>query len=84
MSATPPQELDARHLECPLPLLRLRQALHTMIPGQRLRVLATDPGVERDFSIVAELGECLLLKHEQSGGEYRFLLEKTRCSSGDA
>ena len=83
MSATTPRELDARHLECPLPLLRLRQELHAMAPGQRLRVLATDPGAERDFNLVAERGECRLLHHDQRGGEYHFLLEKTSRAQGE-
>ena len=35
-------EIDARGLLCPLPVLRARKRLMAMAPGQVLRVLATD------------------------------------------
>ena len=41
--------LDARGLKCPLPVLKARRALKEVPPGGILRVLATDPGAEKDF-----------------------------------
>jgi tRNA 2-thiouridine synthesizing protein A len=41
--------LDLCHLRCPMPLLKTRQQLRQMTAGQRLQVLATDPGVNRDI-----------------------------------
>ena len=38
------KELDARGLNCPLPILRSKKALTDMASGQVLRVLSTDPG----------------------------------------
>ena len=38
------KELDARGLNCPLPILRTKKALTDMSSGQVLKVLATDPG----------------------------------------
>jgi tRNA 2-thiouridine synthesizing protein A len=43
------RELDARGLNCPLPILRTKKSLNDMIPGQVLKVVATDPGSVRDF-----------------------------------
>jgi tRNA 2-thiouridine synthesizing protein A len=43
------QEVDARGLNCPLPILKAKKALAQMTSGQVLRVLATDPGSMRDF-----------------------------------
>ena len=37
------KELDARGLNCPLPILRAKKALTDMTTGQVLRILATDP-----------------------------------------
>ena len=82
MSIAKIRQLDARCLECPLPLLRLRQELHAMAPGQQLSVLATDPATRRDFDMVAKRGECLLLHSEYVGGEYRFLIQKADRSQG--
>ena len=42
-------ELDVKGLNCPMPLLKAKKALNDMKAGMILRVLATDPGSERDF-----------------------------------
>ena len=47
-------DLDVRGLNCPLPLLRAKKALSAMLPGQILKVMATDPGAEIDFKVFAE------------------------------
>ena len=43
------QELDARGLKCPLPILRCKKALAGVAAGEILKVTATDPGSVRDF-----------------------------------
>lgn len=47
------KEVDARGLNCPLPILRAKKALAEMQPGQVLHVLATDPGSSKDFAAFA-------------------------------
>ena len=48
------KEVDARGLMCPLPILRAKKALADMESGQILKVLATDPGSQRDFAAFAK------------------------------
>jgi len=43
------KELDARGLNCPLPILRTKKSLADMTSGQILKILATDPGSVKDF-----------------------------------
>lgn len=43
------KQLDARRLLCPLPVIRAQDAIATMQTGERLRVVATDPGVKNDI-----------------------------------
>ncbi|SNS00901.1 tRNA 2-thiouridine synthesizing protein A [Methylobacillus rhizosphaerae] len=43
------QELDARGLKCPLPILRCKKALADVAAGEILKVTATDPGSVKDF-----------------------------------
>jgi tRNA 2-thiouridine synthesizing protein A len=43
------KELDARRLLCPLPVIRAQDAIANMQAGERLRVVATDPGVKNDI-----------------------------------
>ncbi len=69
-------EVDARELRCPMPLLKAKRALNAMAPGQRLRVLATDSGSQRDFRVFAEQSGHALLASDESGGVYTYLLEK--------
>ncbi len=75
------QELDARGLNCPLPILRTKKALTTMNPGQILRVLATDPGSVKDFEAFArQTGHLLLssamLEKESGATDYEFMLQR--------
>ncbi len=48
------KEVDACGLNCPLPILRAKKALADMQSGQILKVLATDPGAQRDFAAFAK------------------------------
>ena len=41
--------LDARGLLCPLPVIRTQDRVSSLRPGERLRVLCTDPGTESDI-----------------------------------
>jgi tRNA 2-thiouridine synthesizing protein A len=43
------QLLDAKGLNCPLPILRAKKALKDVAMGGTLEVLATDPGAVKDF-----------------------------------
>lgn len=55
------QELDARGLLCPLPVLKARKRLQGMASGQVLRVLATDPAAVVDVPhFCAEAGHAYL------------------------
>jgi tRNA 2-thiouridine synthesizing protein A len=47
------KELDARGLNCPLPILKAKKALTEMLSGEVLKVVATDPGSVRDFQAFA-------------------------------
>ncbi len=70
------QELDARGLNCPLPILRARKALKDMPGGQVLRIMATDPGSVKDFQAFANQTGNELLSSSEEGGEFHFLLRK--------
>lgn len=71
------QELDARGLNCPLPILRAKKALKDLQGGQVLRILATDPGSVKDFEAFANQTGNQLLDSSESSGEFHFLLRKS-------
>jgi tRNA 2-thiouridine synthesizing protein A len=75
--ATEPVLLDTKGLRCPLPVLKARKALKTMLAGATLRVLATDPGSVKDFEAFCKTTGYRLLRHEKNGEILTFDIEKT-------
>ena len=68
-----PEIVDARGLRCPLPLVRARQALAGMPPGEPLIVLATDPEAPIDLAALAsDVGRAFT--SERVGSEWRLTL----------
>ena len=43
------QQVDARYLLCPMPVIKTQQAIEGIVSGEVLRVVCTDPGVEQDI-----------------------------------
>ena len=70
------QELDARGLNCPLPILRSKKALTNMSSGQVLRVLSTDPGSVKDFSAFAKQTGNELLDSIEKDKVFEFYLKR--------
>jgi tRNA 2-thiouridine synthesizing protein A len=70
------RELDARGLNCPLPILKTKKALADMVSGQVLRVLATDPGSVRDFQAFARQTGNELVSHSEENREYIFFMRR--------
>ena len=68
--------VDASDLRCPLPLLKAKQGLRALSSGQRLKVIATDPGSVRDFQAFADLSGNVLVHVEQVGQRYIYILQK--------
>jgi len=70
------KDLDARGLNCPLPILRTKKALGELQSGQVLRVFATDPGSVKDFAAFCKQTGNELLSQADAGKEFTFFLKK--------
>ena len=70
------KELDVKDLTCPMPLLKAKKTLNDMEAGAVLRVLATDPGSERDFEVFARQSGNTLIDSSNSDGVYCYYLRK--------
>ena len=73
--------LDVKGLKCPMPLLKAKKALNELTPGALLKVVATDPGSERDFQTFSAQSGHLLLEFEKTeveptGAVFTYLLRK--------
>lgn len=69
-------EVDARGLNCPLPILKAKKALNDMSSGQLLRVLATDAGSVRDFEAFARQTGNELVEQTTQGKEFVHVLKR--------
>ena len=70
------KELDARGLNCPLPILKAKKALAEMASGEVLRVLATDPGSVRDFQAFARQTGNTLVGQSENNQEFTFFMKR--------
>jgi tRNA 2-thiouridine synthesizing protein A len=71
------QELDARGLSCPLPILKTKKALSALTSGQVLRVVATDKGSLKDMEAFSKQTGNELLSTAEENGEFIFFIRKT-------
>lgn len=77
MSETrPDQQLDARGLRCPEPVMLLHNRIRDLAAGEVLEILATDPSTERDISRFCQFLGHELLSAETGGETFRYLVRK--------
>ncbi|MCU0929399.1 MAG: sulfurtransferase TusA family protein [Burkholderiaceae bacterium] len=70
------RELDARGLNCPLPILKAKKALAEMQSGEVLKIVATDPGSMRDFQSFARQTGNELVEQTRAADEYLHYLKR--------
>jgi tRNA 2-thiouridine synthesizing protein A len=70
------REVDARGLNCPLPILKAKKALAELASGQVLKVVSTDPGSLRDFQAFARQTGNDLVGQSESDRTWTFLLRR--------
>jgi tRNA 2-thiouridine synthesizing protein A len=70
------KELDARGLNCPLPILRTKKSLAELGSGQVLKIVATDPGSVKDFQAFAKQTGNELMSSAEGAGEFTFFMKK--------
>ena len=68
--------LDVKDLKCPMPLLKAKLALNQMHAGELLKVLATDSGSMRDFTVFSQQSGNKLIESNEQDGVYCYLLQK--------
>ena len=75
-ATTHDKELDARGMNCPLPILRAKKALGELTSGQVLRIVATDPGSVKDFEAFSKQTGNELLSHAAAQKEFTFYMKR--------
>jgi TusA-related sulfurtransferase len=76
MDIKPDIELDLCGLSCPMPLLKTKLALNNMGEEQVLKVVASDPGSEKDFYLFAEQSRHEILDFHKNEDTYSYWIKK--------
>jgi len=69
-------QVDARGLNCPMPIVKTAQAVKGLASGQTLEVLATDPGSIKDFAAWSKTTGNEIVEQSADGGVFRFVLRR--------
>lgn len=75
-SDTPHIHIDASGLACPLPLLKLKKALHQHPAGSIIVLLATDHNSQTDIRRFCEVAGHQLLSFQLVHDKYEFTIIK--------
>ncbi|WP_153640832.1 FAD-dependent oxidoreductase [Prolixibacter sp. NT017] len=75
-------EVDACGLQCPGPILKLKEDIEKIQPGERMRVLATDAGFYKDVESWCNVTGNRLVARSRENGEIRAIIEKAEPAEG--
>ena len=70
------QQVDARGLSCPMPIVKTAKAIKAIPSGGLIEVLATDPGSVKDFAAWSRTTGNELIEQSVDGAVYRFVLRR--------
>jgi TusA-related sulfurtransferase len=70
------QQVDARGLSCPMPIVKTAQAIKAIPSGSLIEVLATDPGSVKDFAAWSRTTGNELIEQSVDDGVYLFVLRR--------
>jgi len=70
------REVDARGLNCPLPILKAKKALADLGSGQVLKIVSTDPGSLRDFQAFARQTGNQMIGQSEADKVWTFFLQR--------
>ncbi len=72
------QTLDARGLNCPMPVVKTSQSIKNIAAGEVLEVLATDPGSMADIQAWCKSTGNELVQMDRDDGVFRFYIRRTQ------
>ena len=71
------ETIDTSGMNCPIPIIKAKKAIKTMVSGNTLEVISTDPGSVRDFEAFSRATGNELIESAEDNGVFRFLLQKS-------
>lgn len=68
--------VEVENLRCPMPLLKTKQALSSMKPGQVVKVLTKDSGSWRDIPAFVDISNHSMIEKQKQDDMYIFIIAK--------
>ena len=68
--------VDARNLQCPMPVLKISKAMKDLAPGQTAELIATDRGALADIPAWSKDMGFPIKEQFEEASEYHFVVEK--------
>lgn len=75
-SEAPVEVVDCVGMQCPLPVIKIAQAIKGLDPGQLIELLATDPGVEPDMQAWTRRTKNELVGIDKEGDVFHVLVRR--------
>ena len=74
-------KIDACGLQCPGPIMRVKQAIDAATEGERVEVMATDAGFARDAEAWCKSTGNIMIANSGEKGKYTVVIEKSASKS---
>jgi tRNA 2-thiouridine synthesizing protein A len=74
----PAVTLDLKGLQCPMPIVKLAQAIKKINVGDVIEAFATDPGVMADIPAWARTSGNEMLALEKRDKDFRFVVKRVK------
>ncbi|MGL5683028.1 MAG: FAD-dependent oxidoreductase [Marinifilaceae bacterium] len=82
LAAVQTLQVDTCGLQCPGPIMKVKQAMDVLQPGNRVEVISTDPAFARDAEAWCRSTGNTMISNSSDKGKYTVLLERgTKCAS---
>ncbi|MET4561368.1 sulfurtransferase TusA family protein [Lysinibacillus parviboronicapiens] len=69
-------QLDAKGLSCPMPIVKTKKAMDTLVSGEILEVQVTDKGALADIPAWTKVGGHAILGQSENAGVITFFIQK--------
>jgi tRNA 2-thiouridine synthesizing protein A len=78
LTTTPKLSLDFKGLLCPMPVVKIAQAMKQLQIGEEVEAVATDPGVMADIPAWARTTGNELVCLEKREKDFRFVIRRSK------
>lgn len=67
--------LDLHRLLCPMPVIKVQEAIESLTPGTQIKAICSDPGVLHDIPAWVRVHGHKLISTQEEGNEYIVTVE---------